>query len=156
MNSSCSSTINLQNSSIFYQYVSYQPYELVLYKFVMPCIILVGLTGNVTFIWTVIRVSSLHASTFIYLFSLAWSDLFTLVGYGIYPINGFLNPLRFGKRTLVKGIAETISWLSFITSIWLVTFVSLEHYLALCHPIKHRLLKGTKRTMLSATCYRPT
>ncbi len=126
MNTTCSSTINLQNSTIFDQYISYQPYELVLYKFVMPCIILVGLTGNVMFIWTVIRVSSLHTSTFIYLFSLAWSDLFTLVGFGIYLTNGFLSPLRFGKGTLVKGIAETMWWLSSITSIWLVTFVSLE------------------------------
>ncbi len=147
MNTSCSFTINLQNSSILSQHVLYQPYELVLYQIVMPCIIVVGLTGNVSFIWTVIRVSSLHTSTFIYLFSLAWSDLFTLVGFGIYITNGFLSPLRFGKGTLVEGIAETMWWFSFITSIWFVTFVTLERYLAICHPIKHRLLKGTNRTI---------
>ncbi len=147
MNTTCSSSLNLQNSTILYQYVSYQPYELVLYKFVMPCVILVGLTGNVMFIWTVIRVSSLHTSTFIYLFSLAWSDLITLVSFGIYLINGFLSPLRFGKGSLLCSVAETIRWFSFITSTWFITLVSLERYLAICHPIKHRLLKGTKRTI---------
>ncbi len=42
MNTTCSSTLNLQNSTILHQYVSYQPYELILYKLVIPLIILVG------------------------------------------------------------------------------------------------------------------
>ncbi len=147
MNTSCSLTMNLQNATVFDYYVLYQPYELVLYKFVVPCIILVGLTGNAMFTWTVIRVSSLHTSTFIYLFSLACSDLFTLVSFGMYLTNGFLNALRFGNGSLMQSVAETIRWFSFITSIWFVTLVSLERYVAICRPMKHRLLKGTKRTI---------
>ena len=148
MNTSCSFTINLQNSSILYQYVLYQPFELVLSKFVMPCIILVGLTGNMMFIWTVIRVSSLHTSTFIYLFSLAWSDLFTLVSFVIFLINGFLiSPLRFGKYSFTYVVVDKIWWFSFLTSKWLITLVSLERYLAICHPIKYHQFRGTKRTI---------
>ena len=123
-----------------------EPYELILFKFVMPCIILVGLTGNVMFIWTVIRVSSLHTSTFIYLFTLAWSDLFTLISFVIYLINGFLSLLRFGKYSFTFIVVEKICWFSFLTSKWLVTLVSLERYLAICQPIKYRQFKGTKRT----------
>ena len=147
MNTTCSSTTNLQNSTILSQYISLEPYQLVLYKFVMPCIILVGLTGNVMFIWTVIRVSSLHTSTFIYLFSLAWSDLFTLVSFVIYLTNGFLNTFRLGKFSSTYIVSETIWWFSFITSKWFVTLVSLERYLAICHPIKYRQFKGTKRAI---------
>ena len=44
-------------------------------------------------------------------------------------------------------VAEIIRWFSFLTSMWFVTLVSLERYLAICHPMKHRLLKGTKRTI---------
>ncbi len=148
MNSTCSFTINLQNSTILYQYVLYQSYELVLYKVFIPCIILVGLTGNVMFIWTVIRVSSLHTATFIYLFTLAWSDLFTLMGFVIFLTDCFLiSPLRFGIGSLMHDVAQIIRWFSFITSTWFITLVSLERYLAICYPMKHRLLKGTKRAI---------
>ncbi len=147
MNATCSSTINLRNSTVFLQYILMEPYELFLFKFVMPFIISVGLTGNVMFIWTVIRVSSLHKSTFFYLFSLAWSDLFTLVSFVFNLTNGFLNTFHFGYFSFQLIVALTIRWFSFITSMWLVTFVSLERYLAICHPIKYLQFKGTKRTL---------
>ena len=35
----------------------------------------------------------------------------------------------------------------FVSPLLFVTLVSAERYLAICHPIKHHLLKGTKRTI---------
>ena len=124
-----------------------EAYELFLFKFVIPCIILVGLTGNVMFIWTVIRVSSLHTSTFIYLFSLSWSDILTLVSFVIYLTNGFLSPLRFGRYSFTFVVVDKIWWFSFLTSKWLITLVSLERYLAICRPLKYHQFRGTKRTI---------
>ncbi|XP_072026851.1 kappa-type opioid receptor-like [Amphiura filiformis] len=147
MNMSCSVNLDLLNSTTLFFYV-YRPYELVLFKFVIPCIILVGIISNTTFIWTVIRVSSLHTSTFMYLFGLACTDLFTLVGDGMNLANNLLNsPVRFGNIPMLRGIAAILKWFSFISSISFVTLVSLERYLAICHPLKYRLIKGTKRTI---------
>ncbi|XP_072025201.1 kappa-type opioid receptor-like [Amphiura filiformis] len=146
MNMSCSFIIDLQNSTTLFPYV-YLPYELVLFKFVMPWIILIGITSNSTFIWTVIRVSSLHTSTFIYLFGLACTDLFTLVGFGMSITNALLSPVRFGNTPTLQGITEILKLFSFITSTFFVTLVSLERYLAICHPLQYRLIKGTKRTI---------
>ena len=36
----------------------------------------------------------------------------------------------------------------FFSSIGTVTLVSAERFLAICHPFKHRLMRGTKRTNL--------
>ncbi len=146
MNTSCSFIIDLRNSTTIVLYV-YQPYEMVLYKFVMPCIILLGLTGNVTFIWTVIRVSSLHTSTFIYLFCLACLDLCTLSGFWINKSTVWQSPLRSGNMPLLQQVSELFMWYCYVTSFGFITLVSLERYLAVCRPLKHRLIRGTKRSI---------
>ena len=114
---------------------------------ILPCIILVGFTGNITFIWTVIRIPSLLTSAYIYLTSLACSDLFTLIGFvglAIYEI--YIEPLGSKHIFPIEAVSEMAAWFSFIWSLCLVTLVSLERYLAICRPIKHHLLKGTRRT----------
>ena len=93
MNSSCSFTLDLRNSSDLFNYI-YQPYELVLYTFGVPCIMLIGFVGNASFIWTVVRVSSLHTSTFIVLCSLAFTDLMILIGIGMHEYNILISPKR--------------------------------------------------------------
>ena len=39
-----------------------------------------------------------------------------------------------------------LTWFCYSSSLGFVTLVSLERYLAICHPIRHHLLKGLKRT----------
>ncbi len=146
MNTSCDYAIDLRNSSHLFEYI-YWPHEMIFYKFVTPCIILIGIVGNASFIWTVVRVSSLHTSTFILLCSLAITDLFTLIGAGINIYNIFISPIRSVDMPVVFNVGSTIKWFGFFASTGLVSLVSLERYLAICHPIKHHLIKGTKRTI---------
>ena len=142
--------LDLSNVTTSFQYID-QPAEGAFFRHfenvILPCIILVGLIGNLTFIWTVIRMPSLHASTYIYLTTLACTDLFTLmgiVGFTIYEM--FTEPLRSKNIFLLQTVSEMVAWFSFIWSLCLVTLTSLERYLAICRPIKHHLLKGTRRT----------
>ena len=146
MDSTSVTTIDLRNASTSLPY-TYQPNEGIFLNVILTCIIIVGFTGNMAFICTVIRVSSLHTSTYIYLTCLACTDLFTLIGricLVIYEI--LLRLLRLKRVPLITMVSEMVSWFSFIWSLNLVTLVSLERYLAICHPIKHRILKGPKRT----------
>ena len=103
MNSSCSFTTDLRNSLDLFNYI-YQPYELVLYTFVVPCIILIGFVGNASFIWTVVRVPSLHTSPFIVLCSLAFTDLMTLIGIGMYEYNVLISPIRSAVLPIVHNV----------------------------------------------------
>ena len=147
MNSTCPLTVDLRNSSNLFLYL-YLPNEWILYEIVWPCIILFGFTGNIMFIWTVKRVPSLHTSTFIFLASLAITDTFVLVSVSLDFIPDFLmTPIRYGDDFIVSMIYFFTSWFCFFSSLFFITLVSLERYLAICHPIKHHLLKGKKRTI---------
>ncbi len=150
MNTTCtpSNTIDLRNSSSFLPYV-YLPYEWILYIIVWPAIALVGFVGNIMFIWTVIKVSDLHTSTFIVLAALACSDILSLIGRLIYSSYNFhTSPLRYGvAENTVAIIGEVITWFCFVMSTWLITLVSTERFLAICHPIKYRVFRGTKEVL---------
>ena len=164
----CSSnnTIDLRNSSELYKYV-YFPNEWVLFGIVWPCLILFGFVGNISFIWTVVRTPSLHTPTYIYLVSLACNDLCTVIGLTVCIIPSYFNsPLRrnsYTENTFISKIIPLTYLGSFISSSLLVVLVAFELYLAICHPIKHHILKGTKRTFkligvvfISSTCISST
>ncbi len=147
MNTTCNTTIDLRNATNmgFYVYLSI---EKTIYTMIWPCIMLVGLTGNILFIWTVKRMSALHTSTYIYLASLACADIGTLICFGISTIPGILiSPVRYSKVTSFNVIASTMSNFFLPSSFGFVSLASLERYLAVCHPIRHHILKGLKRTL---------
>ena len=82
-NTTCAShnTFDLRNSSQLYSFV-YMPNEWILHTIAWPLMLIFGVISNTTFISTVVRASSLHTATFLYLVSLACSDLLTLVTLG--------------------------------------------------------------------------
>ncbi len=148
MNTTCtsSSTIDLRNSSSFLPFV-YLPNEWVIYNVVWPFIALIGLAGNITFVWTVIKVSVLQKSTFIILATSACSDILSLIGRMTYSLYIFhTSPIRYGvaRGNIIAMVGEIVTWFCVLMSICLITLVSTERFLAICHPIKYRVFRGTK------------
>ena len=147
MNSTCQLTFVLRNSSSPLPFV-YLPNEWIIFEIVWPSIIFFGFTGNVMFIWTVKHSPSLHTSTFIFLASLAITDSLVLISVGLdFILDLLMTPVRYDDEFAVSLIFFFTTWFCFMSSLFLVTLVSVERYLAICHPIKHHLLKGTKRTI---------
>ncbi len=141
-------TIDLSNATSISIYIMYTAHEWIAYLIVWPCIILCGLSGNMTFIWTVMRTPSLHTMTFKYLVSLAVSDILTVLCFGILNIVYFTTSMLRG-RSFVFYLLPTFVLLC---SVGTITLVSVDRFLAICHPIKHRLVNGTKRTNLLLCC----
>ena len=111
MDSTSVTAIVLNNATTLFPYI-YGPNDDGTFLIViMTCIIFVGLIWNIrpTFIWTVIWVPSLHTSTYIYLTSLACTDLFNLIGFvgiAIYEILPFRlkNVFLFPRGVLDFGL----------------------------------------------------
>ena len=146
MNTSCEVTLDLRNATYF-SHLLYTPIEKMLFSTIWPCIILVGLIGNLLFIRTVIRTPFLHTSTYIYLTSISYTDIGVLIGIGIVYITDILyNQVRFAKISILIAFFVTLVNFCFVNSGSFMTLVSVERYLTICHPIKHHILKGSKRT----------
>ena len=145
MTNSCDANqtiLDLTNETIFLNFV-YTSSEWIPYQIIFPCIILFGICTNISFIWTVINTPSLHTNTYKYLVNLAVSDLLFLMIYYIPRIVYYYkSPLKNSLPYTVYGF----NYFFFCSSLGTVTLVSLERFLAICYPIKHHLIKGTRRT----------
>ncbi len=147
MNTTCQTTIDLQNATNLIAFV-YQPAEIILFKIIWPCIIFLGIFSNILFIWTVLRAPSLHTCMYAFLACLACTDIGLLFSQGILNIpDVFVSPVRHANFDKYKIPFFMFAWLCYTSSFGFVTLVSLERYLAICHPIRHHLLKGLKRTL---------
>ena len=158
MEGNCSEEVDFSNlsgtSTISADYF-YLPSEWIVFKIIWPFIILFGLLTNITFVSIVARVPSMRTMTNAYLVNLAVSDMLFLLSVGIHQISIYVaSPVRM-DRSYLAGTLSTFGCLfpklassvCFVGSTCFVTLVSLERFLAICHPIKHHLMKGSLRTI---------
>ena len=120
MDSTSVTTTDLSNVTSSLPYI----YQLGVGTFdvILTCIIFVGFIGNITFIWTVVRMPSLHRSTYIYLTSLACVDLSTLIGvFCLANYDKIIPLIRLENLILLNKVSQIVSWFSFAWSLCLVT-----------------------------------
>ena len=84
-----------------------------------------------------------------YLCNLAIADLLCLVVIVVIQITRLTrSPIRFVNDSAVLCILKNYIFIaSFVASSNLVSLVTLERYIAVCHPLKYHLVKGWKRTL---------
>ena len=151
MASNCSDAIsNFANETNVPLYMVYLPNEWISFAIIWPMIVAFGLLTNFTFILVVFRAPSLRTPTFIYLVHLSISDLILLLQLAFYQISHYVtSPIRFDDSFFGHTgclVVQYITSVCFACSSGFVSLVSLERYLAICHPIYHHLVKGNKRT----------
>ena len=108
----------------------------------------VGVTGNVIFLLSVIRVKALKTVTNFYLANVAVADLLFLhleTSHAIWEYKEKASPLT---TNVGCGLFYFTYYLSFFASILLITLVTLERYFAICHPLKHRQMNNKKRSVI--------
>lgn len=118
---------------------------------VLPIIFVVGVLGNMAFIFTVIRVRKMKTVTNTYLVQVSIAD-FLLVTYTCisYVHSYLLTPVRFDVTyDSFIGCMMTFYFVltTYFASLILITFVTIERYYAICKPLQHRLVSGKSRTV---------
>ncbi len=72
----------------------------------------------------------------------------TLLIYGIpIAMTYQLSPVRGNEIPVLFYIRYTGTFLFYGASITFVSLVSFERFLAICYPMRHRLMKGNQRTI---------
>ena len=140
--------LNLTDEESFYD-STYTPMEWYIYIILYPCILIFGIATNLSFLFVVIRVPYMRSITNFYLCNLAIADLLYVVVTVVGQMTTYIRfPLRNAIDSAVLCILELyVFTASFVASTHFVGLVTLERYIAVCHPLQHYLVKGWKRTL---------
>ena len=115
-----------------------------------PTIGVFGLLLNASFVYMIWCSKKMHTNTNMYLVNLAISDSVYLAYTTWYCLSSYMSsPYKTDERFLRGDIGCVLSdfteYTSYYSSLWLVALVTLERYLAICHPFTHRVVDTRKR-----------
>ncbi|XP_053100321.1 nociceptin receptor isoform X3 [Hemicordylus capensis] len=101
---------------------------------VYSIVCIVGLVGNCSVMYVIIRFTKMKTATNIYIFNLALADTLCLITLPFQGTDTFMGSWPFGNA-LCK-IAISIDYYNMFTSTFTLTMMSVDRYIAICHPIK--------------------
>uniref|UniRef100_A0A665UVI8 Opioid receptor, delta 1b n=1 Tax=Echeneis naucrates TaxID=173247 RepID=A0A665UVI8_ECHNA len=97
-------------------------------------ICVVGLLGNVLVMYVVVRYTKMKTATNIYIFNLALADSLATSTLPFQSAKYLMNTWPFGE--LLCKLVIAIDYYNMFTSIFTLTMMSVDRYIAVCHPVK--------------------
>ena len=140
------------NDSQIVDTVFFKPVEQIIFAVLYPILFVFGFVGNVAFLTVVALVKEMRTLTNFYLVNLAVADiLFTsLVLIFVTVSFVFSNGVRMadnGRTDVQCGILYGAAYTTFFSPLCLVTLVTFDRFLAICYPIRHRIINTKKRSI---------
>ncbi|XP_022082504.1 thyrotropin-releasing hormone receptor-like [Acanthaster planci] len=140
--------LNLTDEADALKY-EYTAAHIPLLTIVGPCLLVLGLLSNGTFLYVVFRVRWMRTIVNLYLVNLAVADILylsvsSLDKLGRFMVSRVLNDqstLGQAGCVLVYLTTDTAS----LASLSIVTLITVERYQAICRPVHHRLLRSWRR-----------
>ncbi|XP_056336369.1 opioid receptor, delta 1a [Danio aesculapii] len=97
-------------------------------------ICVVGLLGNILVMYGVVRYTKLKTATNIYIFNLALADALATSTLPFQSTKYLMNTWPFGE--LLCKVVIAIDYYNMFTSIFTLTMMSVDRYIAVCHPVR--------------------
>ncbi|KAK7881726.1 hypothetical protein WMY93_030135 [Mugilogobius chulae] len=101
---------------------------------VYSVVFVVGLFGNCLVMYVIIRYTKMKTATNIYIFNLALADALVTTTMPFQSTDYMLNSWPFGE--VVCKVFIAIDYYNMFTSIFTLTMMSVDRYVAVCHPVK--------------------
>ncbi|XP_051518074.1 delta-type opioid receptor-like [Myxocyprinus asiaticus] len=106
----------------------------------------VGLVGNCVVMYVIIRFTKMETATNIYIFNLALADALVLATLPFQGTDVLLGFWPFGLA-LCKAVVA-IDYYNMFTSIFTLTIMSVDRYIAVCHPVRSLSVRTPLRAKL--------
>ncbi|XP_016893014.1 mu-type opioid receptor [Cynoglossus semilaevis] len=94
----------------------------------------VGLVGNVLVMYIILRYTKMKTATNIYIFNLALADTMVTSTLPFQSVNYLMGTWPFGD--VLCKMVMSIDYYNMFTSIFTLTTMSIDRYVAVCHPVK--------------------
>ncbi|KAM4705425.1 kappa-type opioid receptor [Rhinophrynus dorsalis] len=127
-------------------HTSISPTISVIITAVYSMVFVVGLVGNALVMFVIIRYTKMKTATNIYIFNLALADALVTTTMPFQSTSFLMNSWPFGD--VLCKIVVSIDYYNMFTSIFTLTMMSVDRYIAVCHPVKALDF----RTPLKAKC----
>ncbi|XP_029929273.1 opioid receptor, delta 1b [Myripristis murdjan] len=113
-------------------------------------ICVVGLLGNVLVMYGVVRYTKMKTATNIYIFNLALADALATSTLPFQSAKYLMNTWPFGE--LLCKLVIAIDYYNMFTSIFTLTMMSVDRYIAVCHPVKALDFRTPAKAKLINVC----
>ncbi|KAG2461792.1 OPRX protein, partial [Polypterus senegalus] len=110
----------------------------------------VGLVGNCLVMYVIIRYTKMKTATNIYIFNLALADSLVLMTLPFQGTDVFLGFWPFGN--ILCKIAISIDYYNMFTSTFTLTMMSVDRYIAVCHPVKALDMRTPQKAKVVNIC----
>ncbi|XP_077591776.1 delta-type opioid receptor-like [Stigmatopora nigra] len=97
-------------------------------------VFVVGLLGNSLVMYVIVRYTKMKTATNIYIFNLALADALVTTSLPFQSADYLLNTWPFGR--VACKIFVAVDYYNMFTSIFTLTMMSVDRYVAVCHPVK--------------------
>nr|7Y1F_R Chain R, Kappa-type opioid receptor [Homo sapiens] len=116
------------------KYLEISPAIPVIITAVYSVVFVVGLVGNSLVMFVIIRYTKMKTATNIYIFNLALADALVTTTMPFQSTVYLMNSWPFGD--VLCKIVLSIDYYNMFTSIFTLTMMSVDRYIAVCHPVK--------------------
>ncbi|XP_030014716.1 opioid receptor, delta 1b [Sphaeramia orbicularis] len=113
-------------------------------------ICVVGLLGNVLVMYGVVRYTKMKTATNIYIFNLALADALATSTLPFQSAKYLMGTWPFGE--LLCKVVMAIDYYNMFTSIFTLTMMSVDRYIAVCHPVKALDFRTPAKAKLINVC----
>ncbi|XP_063048301.1 mu-type opioid receptor [Engraulis encrasicolus] len=101
---------------------------------VYSIVCVIGVVGNVLVMYVIIRYTKMKTATNIYIFNLALADALVTSTLPFQSVNYLMGTWPFGD--VLCKIIMSIDYYNMFTSIFTLSTMSVDRYIAVCHPVK--------------------
>ena len=132
-----------------------KPFEKIIITVLFPIVFALGFIGNAAFLTVIILVKEMRTLTNFYLANMAVADLLYIVSSLAlatipYALSSGVRIAEIARTDMQCGIIWGVICLTYFSSLNLVTLVTFERFLAICYPLRYRIINTKKRKVTLA------